>query len=240
MFFVRWGFSFEIASENCLFKKNLDKIINLICLINFGEVFREFFLNWYFFPVNFYHQFPHHTAHNTFLRNLNLFRPTRFDSKNSHKQKSQFIILLIFPFTWSCVTLTESCVRWYIMMDIEKKEGSKRCSSQFYSHFSTMLKISKKKASIFLSEHQEIEKLKLTFFPSQLPSEYCCWQNKKSFTIRYHNFSWVNMKSFSMEWNYASLNIHFPRYTKKLMKTSSNSIHLVFPPLISLHSIYSL
>jgi hypothetical protein len=38
-FFVRWEFSVEIASENCLFKKNLDKIINLNLFFQIQESF---------------------------------------------------------------------------------------------------------------------------------------------------------------------------------------------------------
>ncbi len=133
MFFVRWEFSFEIASENCLFKKNLEKIINLICFFNFqGVVFRELFFNRYFLWIFYIINFLIMQLTILFWEISFYFFPLNLTEKTPINKKSQFIILLIFPFTWSCVTLTESCVGdgyW------KKKEGSERCSSQFYSYF---------------------------------------------------------------------------------------------------------
>ncbi len=135
MFFVRWEFSFEITSENCLFKKNLDKIINLICLLNFREVFRELFFKLIFFSCEFFLSLIFSSCSSQyFSEKFKFISSHSIWLKNSHQQKNQFIILLIFPFTWSCVTSTESGVgRWKLKKKI--LEGSERYSSQFYSYF---------------------------------------------------------------------------------------------------------
>ncbi len=67
----------------------------------------DIFFMWIFYVINFL------IMQLTILFYLILFYFFPLNLTQKLLKKSQFINLLIFPFTWSCVTSSESCVGWW-------------------------------------------------------------------------------------------------------------------------------